>query len=345
MKALTLTEYKKFDFAEAPEPEMAPGDVLVRVRACGICGSDVHGMDGSSGRRIPPVIMGHEASGVIEKCGDEVRDWKVGDRVTFDSMLYCGECDFCRAGKTNLCDNRMVLGVSCDDYRRHGAFAEFVSIPARLLYRIPDEVSFEQAAFVEPVSVALHAVNRVPVAEGDTAVVVGAGMIGLLVLQALRIAGAEELICVDLDERRLELAKELGADDCFSPDKCDPVREIMTLTDGLGADVAMEVVGITPTIQTAVKCLRLGGSLGAVGNIAASVDFPLQAIVTREISVFGSCAATNEPPEALKRIAEGTMRVDPLISAVAPLEEGAQWFDRLYTGDEDLIKVILQPSR
>ena len=344
MKALTLTEYKKFEFGEAPDPETGPGDVLIRVRACGICGSDVHGMDGSSGRRIPPVIMGHEASGVVESVGPDVTAWKKGDRVTFDSMIYCGECDFCKNGRTNLCDHRMVMGVSCGDYRRHGAFAELVTIPGRLLFRIPDNVTFEQAAFVEPVSVALHAVNRVPVQKGDTAVVVGAGMIGLLVMQALRIAGAVTIICVDLDKQRLDLARQLGADHCFHSTDDDVAAEVLKLTNGVGADVAMEVVGITPTIQTAVKCLRLGGSLGCVGNIAQTVDFPLQAVVTRELSVFGTCGATAEPPEALRHIAEGSINVGPLTSAIAPLEEGGAWFERLYAGNENLMKVILTPT-
>ena len=124
MKALTLTAYHEFEFGEAPDPEVGPRDVLIAVKACGICGSDIHGMDGSSGRRIPPIIMGHEASGVIAEVGAEVRDWKPGDAVTFDSMIYCGECEACRAGDTNLCPDRNVLGVSCDDYRRHGAFAD-----------------------------------------------------------------------------------------------------------------------------------------------------------------------------------------------------------------------------
>jgi L-iditol 2-dehydrogenase len=344
MKALTLTEYKKFEFGDAPEPEVAPGEVLIRVQACGICGSDVHGMDGSSGRRIPPVIMGHEASGIVESVAPDVTDWKKGDRVTFDSMIFCGECDYCKSGRTNLCDNRMVMGVSCPEYRRNGAFAEFVNIPGRLLIRIPDNVTFEQAAFVEPVSVALHAVNRVPVQKGDTAVVVGAGMIGLLVLQALRIAGAEKLICVDLEPKRLDIARQLGADHCFHAKDDDVVAEVLKLTNGIGADVVMEVVGITPTIQTAINCLRLGGSLGCVGNISKTVEFPLQAIVTREITVYGTCGATAEPPEALRHIAEGSIDVGPLTSAVAPLEEGGAWFERLYSGKEDLMKVILTPN-
>ncbi len=137
MKALVLKEYLKFNFEETPMPEPQAGEVLVAVKACGICGSDVHGMDGSTGRRRPPIIMGHEAAGVIADVGPGVNGWKRGDRVTFDSTIFCGVCPFCRRGQVNLCDNRRVLGVSCEDYRRQGAFAQYVAVPERVLYRLP----------------------------------------------------------------------------------------------------------------------------------------------------------------------------------------------------------------
>src|SRR5271170_7388280 len=143
MKALLLAEYNKFELADLPRPIPGPEEVLVQVTACGICGSDVHGYDGSTGRRIPPIVMGHEAAGVVEQAGADVRRFRAGDRVTFDSTVYCGNCDFCRAGRINLCDNRRVLGVSCGEYRQHGCFAEFVAIPQRIAYKLPDTLTFE----------------------------------------------------------------------------------------------------------------------------------------------------------------------------------------------------------
>ena len=342
MKALSLEQYKQFQYGDFPDPEFGDEDVLLRVQACGICGSDVHGMDGSSGRRIPPIIMGHEASGVIERVGAKVTGWEPGERVTFDSTVFCGECEFCSNGQINLCDNRRVMGVSCDDYRQHGAYAEFVAVPARILFRVPDDLSFEEAAFVEPVSIALHAVSLVPLKGGETAVVVGAGMIGLLVLQALKAAGCGRVICVDLDPQKLEMAEGLGADETFISDE-ETADKIAQLTGG-GADVAMEVVGISPTLNLAINCLRKGGKLGAVGNLAAQAEFPLQAVVTRELTIYGSCACNGEYADALNAISDGSIRVKPLMSAVAPLSEGAGWFDRLYAGEEDLLKVILKPD-
>ena len=311
MKALTLTEYNHFEYGDAEDPAaLGENEVRIRVKACGICGSDIHGMDGSSGRRIPPIIMGHEAAGVIDEVGSGVTEWAVGDRVTFDSTVYCGECDSCKKGQVNLCPQRNVLGVSCGDYRRHGAFAEFVNVPQHILYRVPEGLPFEQAAFAEPVSIALHGVNRVPLKAGDSAVVVGAGLIGLLVVQALKAKGAGTVIAVDVDEKRLALAEKLGADHGVISGE-GTVEEIRKLVgDEDGADVALEVVGFDPTIQIAVECVRKGGSVGCIGNLKAEVRFPLQAVVTRELSVFGSCASAGEYGDAVEAVASGRNRCE-----------------------------------
>lgn len=343
MKALTLTDRNYFEYGDMPDPSLAEDEVLVAVKACGICGSDIHGMDGSSGRRIPPIVMGHEAAGEIARVGSQARDWKVGDRVTFDSTVYCGKCSSCREGHVNLCPNRRVLGVSCGEYRRNGAFAEYVNIPQHILYALPDGLPYEQAAFAEPVSIALHAVSRLPLQKGDSAVVVGTGLIGLLVVQALKTKGAGTVIAVDIDEKRLQLARELGADATVLSDAqaVDEIRRILGNPDG--ADHALEVVGFGPTIQIAVASVRKGGHVCCVGNLQAEVPFPLQAIVTREISVFGSCASAGEYGEAIAAIHEGRIQVTPLLSAVARLEDGADWFARLYRNEEKLLKVVLQP--
>ncbi|RMG02460.1 MAG: galactitol-1-phosphate 5-dehydrogenase, partial [Planctomycetota bacterium] len=190
MKALVLTAYNQLEIQDVPDPDPGPGEVLVRVRACGICGSDVHGMDGSTGRRIPPIIMGHEASGEIVALGADVDGWQEGTRVTFDSTIYCGRCWYCRRGDIHLCDRRRVLGVSCDEYRRHGAFAEYVVVPEHILYALPQEVGFVEAAMVEPLSIALHALQRAPLRPADAVVIFGAGTIGLMLVQAVRVGGA-----------------------------------------------------------------------------------------------------------------------------------------------------------
>jgi len=344
MQALLLKEYKKLELTDMPEPAVGPDDLLVQVKACGICGSDVHGYDGSTGRRLPPLVMGHEASGVVAAAGNRVTRFRVGDRVTFDSTVYCGRCFFCGRGEVNLCDERQVLGVSVPEYRRHGAFAEYVSVPERIAYALPEGVSFQQAAMIEAVSVAVHAVGLTPVKLGDTAVVVGTGMIGLLTIQALRLAGSSRIIGVDVSESRLKLAAQCGADHCLNAAQCDVPNEVRALTSGRGADVAVEAVGNTETVACAAHSLRKGGALTLVGNLSPKVEFPLQWIVTRQVRVMGSCASAGEYPACLDLVARGAIRVDPMISAAAPLEEGPGWFDRLYRHEPNLMKVILEPK-
>lgn len=342
MKALVLTEYKKFTYIDVKDPIPQKDEVLIKVHACGICGSDVHGYDGSSGRRIPPIIMGHEASGEIVSTGSEVRDWKVGERVTFDSTIYCGKCEFCRKGQINLCDNRRVLGVSCADYKQDGAFAEYLTVPQHILYRLPEGVSYEQASLVEPLSIAFHAVGITPININDTVAVVGCGMIGLLVIQSLRLAGCGDIIALDIDPKKLDLAKKVGAD--FTIDSVNEnVEQRMREIAGGGVKTAFDVVGINSSIATAVAVLKKGGWLTLIGNLSPKVDFPLQSIVTRQISVQGSCASSGEYCACLDMIARKAVDIDFLISQTAPLEEGQVWFDRLYAGGDELLKVILKP--
>ncbi len=343
MKALILEEYNQFVYENVPMPKISPDDILVEVKACGICGSDVQGMDGSSGRRIPPIIMGHEASGIIVEVGKNVKDFSQGDRVTFDSTIYCGTCRYCSQGLINLCDNRKVMGVSCDEYHRNGALAEYVSVPERIVYRLPEEVSFEKAALIEPLSIAFHAVDRMPISVHDTAVIVGTGIIGLLVIQLLKNTDCRNIFAVDIIQNKLDIAGKLGADEGFRSDILDVPAEIFKRTENLGADIAFEAVGIAPTFTIAVESVKKGGSISLVGNLSPTVDFPLQKVVTRQISAYGSCASSGEYPACLDMIACNKVNVDALISRVAPLSEGALWFERLKKKEGGLLKVILVP--
>ena len=343
MKALVLEEYNKLVYKDMPTPRIEDNEVLVEVKACGICGSDVHGMDGSSGRRHTPLIMGHEASGVIVKRGSAVTGFEEGHRVTFDSTIYCGTCFYCRQGLINLCDNRRVLGVSPAEYRQHGAFAQYVAVPEHILYRLPDNLSLVQAAMVEPVSIAFHAISLTPISLNDSAVVIGSGMVGIFVVQALRAAGCGTVIAVDLEQSKLDLALKLGADHGLLAGEVDVPEEVRKLTDGRGANIAIEVVGNTIAVNSAIGSLRKGGALTIVGNLAPTVEFPLQEVVTRQISVAGSCSSSGEYPACLDMIARGVVNVDALVSKIAPLSEGAEWFRKLYNQEENLMKVILTP--
>jgi L-iditol 2-dehydrogenase len=343
MKALVLQEYRKLVYQDVPLPEMQDDEVLIRVKAVGICGSDVHGMDGSTGRRIPPVIMGHEAAGVIEATGKQVTGWQPGDRVTFDSTIYRLNDWFTQHGMYNLSDGRMVLGVSTPEFKKHGAFAEYVTVPQHILYRIPDNVSFTEAALVEPAAVALHAINLSAILPNDVVVVIGAGMVGAFVIQLLKITGCKNIIAIDLEKEKLALAKQLGADACFTPDDTLLNKTLLELTDGRGADVAIEVVGVNASIQQAIALLRKGGTLTLLGNLSPQVTVPLQAIVTRQLRLQGSCAINGEYQAILELIAAKRLNMTSILSAEAPLSEGTMWFERLYNKEKGLMKVVLLP--
>jgi len=216
-------------------------------------------------------------------------------------------------------------------------------VPQRVLYRVPGELPFEHAAMVEPFAIALHAIRRSPPALNDAVVVLGAGMIGLALVQALSHAGCGRLISVDIAEDRLAMAKKFGATQTINSGKQNAIEEIQASTHGLGADLAFEAVGVTATVDLALRCLRKGGTATLVGNVAPKIEFPLQVAVTRELSVHGSCASRGEYPACLDMLSRGELNAAPLISKAAPLAEGAAWFDRLYKKEPGLLKVILKP--
>lgn len=343
MKALIYTKPYCFEYSDFPDPVPGNDDVLIRVKACGICGSDVHGFTGKTGRRIPPLIMGHEAAGFIEKAGKNVKDFKKGSRVCFDSTVYCNRCQACRKGYYNRCENRQVLGVSIPGFRRHGAFAEYVAVPWWIVSTIPDHLSFIHSALLEPVSIGIHAANRAPISADDTVVIIGAGTIGLFILQACRLKDAVKVIVVDIDEFRLDVAKRLGGDTLINPLNSDLKETVFKETKGKGADITFEAVGYAKTFDDAVSVTKTGGHLVAVGNLEKKAGFNLQELVARELTFTGSYASSGEFRECIELVASGKINVEPIISDVLPLQEGPRAFDRLLKAEENLLKIILEP--
>ena len=289
------------------------------------------------------MIMGHEASVVIEKTGADVTGWKIGDRVTFDSTVYPLNDWYTLEGLYNLSDNREVLGVSPGSYKRDGAFAEFIAIPQHILYKIPDKVTFKQAAMVEAIAVALHSIIIAGIKPGDRCVVVGAGTIGIFILKLLKISGTSTIIAIDINQKRLEQAGKEGIDHTFLSTDKELYEKILTLTNNRGADISFEAVGMSESVNIAIDTLRKGGKTVLVGNISPKVEFPLQKVVTRELSVLGSCAIRGEYETILNLLETGKISVDDQISAVVSLSDGAHWFKKLYNKEDGLNKVILVP--
>lgn len=323
---------------DRPEPEPGPGEAVVRVRAAGICGSDVHGFTGSTGRRQPGIVMGHELAGTVHALGEGVQKLAVGDRVAVNPLVTCGSCPSCRAGRPNVCQNRLGIGWSVD-----GGYAELVRAPAGNLVPIPDGLGFELASTAEPLAVALHAANLTPVALGDAAVVLGAGPIGLLCLMALKLKGAGAVAVCDLNPRRLELARTLGADATVNSGQADAVARVRELTGGLGAGAVIEAVGVGATARDSLLMARNGGSVTWVGNAAPNVEIPMQEIVTRELSVRGAYGFNEEFERAVGLLGSGALDPSPLLERLAPLEDGPELVRQLAAGELDDVKVVLRP--
>jgi len=340
MKALVHTAPYIMEYRDWDMPEVGPEDLLIRVRACAICGSDIKGYSGKTGRRQPPIIMGHEAAGDVVQLGSAVQNFRIGDRVGFDSTIYCLRCANCLKGHYNLCLNRRVVGVSEGSYRQHGAMAEYMAVPWWIAVRLPDNLSHEQAALIETVSIGVHAANRTPLKLNDSVVIVGAGAVGLVTLQAVKLKGAGKVVITDLSEGRLALAGQLGADVCITADTPDLVSALLQIVGEAGADASFEAVGIQETIDTALAVTRTGGSVTLIGNVAPRVEFGLQAIVTGELNLYGVCASNGEYADCLQLVATGRINVEPLISAHARLEDGQQVFDELYHHAGDNIRTV-----
>ena len=343
MKALVHTAPLTFEFKDVPKPQPDDDEALVRVKAVGICGSDVHGYTGTTGRRIPPLIMGHEAAGIVEAVGRNVKNVASGDRITFDSTIYCNQCPACRQGRVNLCQNRKVLGVATPTFHRDGAMAEYVLVPWWIIHRLPDAVSFEEAALVEPAGVGMHAARITPIEVNDVVAVVGAGQIGLLAMQGARVKGAGTLVVLDVKEDRLAFARQLGADVTINPANGDVAEQMRRAVGRPDVDVAFEAVGNETAVKLAIDITKLGGNVTLIGNVTPKIQVNLQDIVSHEVTIRGSCAIAGEYPACLNLMAQGRLRAKPFISRIMPLAEGKVAFDALHHGEPGLMKIVLRP--
>ena len=338
MKALVYQGPMTMTLEEVPDPAPQDDEILIQVQSVGICGSDVHGYIGKTGRRKPPMVMGHEFSGVVVDAGPKVSAFAAEDEVIVSPIQACGECPNCRAGLTNICTNRHVLGVDIA-----GAFADRLVVKQSMVYAKPEGITWRQAAMVEPLSVGLHAVEITPMRLMDSVTIVGVGTIGLVTLLSARLKGAGTIIVTDMSDHRLELARHLGADITINVNDADPVEAVHAATNGLGADVTFEAVGYAPTVQQALAVTRTGGQCTWIGNSAQMIELNMQEIVTRELTVRGTYGFNTEFPRAIQAIASGQIDVMPLIERIAPLEEGPELIDLLAKGQLDLAKVILEP--
>jgi len=337
MKVAVWHGGKNLRIEEAPTPSIEENGVLVRVRACGLCGSDLHAYQGLSDRRVPPLVLGHEFAGDVEETGPGVKSLEIGDRVVVDPLVVCGECDRCIRGSQNVCRDKKFIGLSMQ-----GALAEYVGVPADRCFLLPDEMSYEEGAMVEPTAVAVHATNRAAISLGDTVAIVGTGVIGLLTLQTVRLRGISRVLGIDLSNERLGLARRFGADEVINPVKVDAVERVMELTNRTGADCVLEAVGIQQTVRQAMKMVSDQGRVIVIGLLQKSMELEALEITVRELSLMGTYGYTDRDfKTAIGLISEGRIDVRPLITTVLPLNSVKEGFESLVK--QQAVKVILKP--
>lgn len=338
MKAIVYTAPEKLEIQELPVPEPKEGEVVLKVRACGICGSDVHGYLGRTGRRTAPMIMGHEFCGEVAELGKGSKILKAGDRVAVYPVDYCGNCKMCEQGDVHLCLNKRAFGV----LDVNGAFAEYISVPEKCCFPIADGISDSVASLMEPLAVAYRGISHCGSFENKNVLLVGTGTIGLLALACVKMKNAAKIIVSDLSDDRLETAKKLGADVVINPGREDFVKRILAETNGEGVDVSIEAVGIEPTVKQVMDALKLGGEAIWIGNNAPTITINMQQVVTRELKIQGSFLyGLDEFRQVVEFINEKKVFVDTLISKEINLEQVPEYFDKLAHAPGNLIKVVM----
>jgi len=345
MKAVVKAEPKPgIVIRDVPKPQLGMGEVLVEVKAGGVCGSDLH-MDEWVGQGYDwmhlPLIMGHEFAGRVAEIDRNVKDVQVDDRVSVTPHVYCGTCHFCKDGRFNLCLNR-ALKIG---FTRDGGFAEYISVPAQCIYKLPPNLSYEMGAIVEPLCVALHGTEVARPEPGDAIAILGAGPIGLLEVQTSKIAGAGPIMVTGLgrDEGRLALAKELGAVETVNVQKEDPIAIAKNLTAGLGIDVVYELSGSPAAFKQGLRMLRRGGRLILIGlSMGVGEIAPISDVVRAEIILQGSFNYVPRTWErAMKLLERGRVELKPLITHQLPLEKATEGFELARSGQAT--KVLLTP--
>ncbi len=311
-------------------------EIVVRVEACGVCGTDLHIVEGSS-RSTPPVVLGHEYAGIIAGLGARVEGFSVGERVAIDPNIACGHCFFCRKGETHLCTNLKALGVDLD-----GGMAEYSVVPALQVHKVPEALSAEAAAFIEPVSCAVHGIDRARIRAGDTVAIVGAGTIGLLMLQLVKSAGAARTIVIEPLAPKQMLAREVGADIVLAPG--DAVTAVRDFTR-VGADVVIECVGKVQSMQQAISLARRGGTVMVFGvcSIGEKIQVEPNEIYFRELTIVGSYVNPHTFSRAIALLAAGVVSMEKFTLSIFDLEDVHAALSYLREGKS--IKSIVHPSR
>ncbi len=342
MKALVYKGAEIIELEDIEPPAAVDDESLLKVRAVGICGSDFEGFSGKTGRRTPPMVMGHELAGTVEIPAQNSK-FRKGAKVVVQPKLYCGKCAFCRQGLTNLCSGAEFFGVMS----KNGGMAEYLAVPERCLHRVNEDLDLQKACMAEPLAVAYRAAHQVAEEtqrRAEYTVLVGAGTIGLLILQVIKRRGAHNIIVSDMSDSRLDVAQRLGADFRINPQKEDFIARIQEITKNEMVDVAFEAVGFGASVSQAHSALKNRGTIVWVGLAQQMIEINMHRIVTAELNVRGSFLYSEEDfVNCLRLIETGAIQLDPIISMSVNLEKGVEAFKNLQNNkDGRIIKIILQ---
>ncbi|ONI39971.1 galactitol-1-phosphate 5-dehydrogenase [Candidatus Epulonipiscium fishelsonii] len=341
MKAVRYLGPSNLELQEIENPIPKDDEVLLKIRACGICGSDVHGYLGLTGRRIAPMTMGHEFAGEVIGLGDAVKNTKIGDAVVVQPINFCGECEYCLQGLTNVCLNKRFYGVLDVD----GAFAEYLCVPEKLLFKMPEGMSYNVGALAEPYAVAYGATNKIDTFEGKNVLIIGAGTIGLCILQMVKLQNPRSIIVSDLSDPRLKVAKDLGATHVINPKNEDYLEIIKKYTDDKMVDVALEAVGIQVTANQAIKSVKFGGKAVWVGLSQKTVEVDMQDIVGSAKQIIGTYTYTHEElGKVVEILGSGKIEAEKLISKVIGLDETHAAIEELHNHPDNYVKIIVDPT-
>jgi 2-desacetyl-2-hydroxyethyl bacteriochlorophyllide A dehydrogenase len=332
MKALVYEGPKILNLRHVEIPEPGEDEVLIRVERVGICGSELSGYLGQNSLRTPPLVMGHEFSGYVEQVGPNVQSIKVNTLVTSNPLISCMKCKYCMNGKTQLCSSRKLLGAHLP-----GAFAEYVTVPERNVYEIPSHLSPDVAALTEPLACAVHTCRMIDVTSLDTILIVGAGPIGLFVLQSAKLLGVESIVIMDIDRNRLKIAEEMGAKIASNQ------VELSKVAPAEGFDIAVDAVGLDQTRNVCLEIVKPSGRVVFTGLHHSNSNLPINDCIRKELKMYGAFAYSKEDFEiALKWIIEEKVNVLPSTKCLS-LEEGRNAFETLLNNSDNVTKILLTP--
>jgi len=339
MKAVVVYGPKKVKVDYVNIPSIESDEVLIKVKYCGVCGTDLYIRNGIYSSQYLPLIPGHEFTGEVVKIGEKVKNVKIGDRVTVDENIGCGVCYFCKHNQKLLCEKIIQIGI-----HTHGAFAEYVKAPAECVFKLPENISFKDGAFIEPLTCAIHANERINIQLGSSIAIIGTGPSGLIHLQIARLRGASPVIIIGRNRYKLDVAKKLGADHVIDVTKQDARLEIHKITSGRGVDFVIEAVGSPVTYEQALNLVRRGGEIIAFGICKEKDIFPITPfdLVLKELRISGSVAGSYATwLQAMALLSYKRINTDALISKIVSLEELPQTFEEMEK-NRNILKILVK---